>query len=57
MVLYANDLLRIYPELTEAANTFTNAGLIGTQEWINAYDIIAGKINTLDAMANSSEKL
>ena len=57
MVLYANDLLRIYPELTEAANTFTNAGLIGTKEWINAYDIIAGKINTLDAMAKSSEKL
>jgi hypothetical protein len=51
MSIYANDLLRIYPELTEAANTFTNAGLIGTKEWIAAYDTIAAKINELDAMA------
>ena len=57
MVIYAKDLLQIYPELTEAASTFANAGLIGTQQWIEAYDILAAKINSLDAASQAAVTL
>lgn len=44
----AEDLAVLFPELTTAAETFSEESLIGTQSWIEALDILQNKLNNLE---------
>ena len=53
----AEQLAQLYPDLIDEAETLANTNIVGSKQWIEAYNTIADKINDLDAAAKNSAAL
>lgn len=53
----AEQLAQLYPDLIDEAETLANTNIVGSKQWVEAYNTVADKINDLDAAAKNSTAL